>query len=51
MDNAELLAVMTRIEEKLDAFLTALAEDEPEETETSLDGQTMSRARDESKPL
>lgn len=51
MDEAALLAAIARIESKLDALIAALASDEDDEPQYSLDGDLVPGERAEGTPL
>ncbi len=50
-ENSSLIAVMLRIEAKLDKLIEALAEDGEEQPNTSLDGTQFPGERDQSQSL
>jgi hypothetical protein len=50
IDN-QILATLIRLEAKLDTLIAALAEDEPEEPNLSLDGDLFPGSRDQSQGL
>lgn len=49
--NADVLAALARLERKVDVLIAALAEEEDEQTERTLDGDPVPGERDQSQSL